>query len=126
MPQHSVNAADQQVIYDLMRDRLFELFGPGGSFRVTLGRPTADDAVFVSTVSDTVAWEVASALTAPRLTAGRRAADPELRQAEHDELWHHIEQALLIRRTGPDSIEADVQREAAASGLRTFRSRTAA
>lgn len=109
-----------------MRARLFELFGPGGSFRITLGRPTTDDAVFVSTVADTVAWEVASSLAAPRAEPARRAADPEVLQAEHEELWRHIEEALLIRRTGPDSVEVDVEREAAASGLRQFRNRAAA
>lgn len=108
-----------------MRARLGELFGPGGSFRITLGRATADDAVFVSTVADTVAWEVASALAAPRAEPARRAADPEQLQAEHDELWRHIEEALLIRRTGPDSVSVDVEREVVAAAASRFRSRAA-
>jgi len=109
-----------------MRSRLFELFGPGGSFRITLGRPTADDAVFVSTVADTVAWEVAAALSAPRATPANHAADlaAPSTSTEHDELWRHIEEALLIRRTGPDSVEVDVQREVTAASR--FRSARAA
>ena len=125
MAEHSVDAPDQQAVYDLMRSRLFELFGPGGSFRITLGRPTADDAVFVSTVADTVAWDVASALAAPRAEPARRAADPAILQAEHDELWRHVEEALLIRRTGPDSVEVDVEREVVAAAANRFRSRAA-
>lgn len=109
-----------------MRARLFDLFGPGGSFRITLGRPTADDAVFVSTVADTVAWEVASSLSAPREAPANHAADPAVLQAEHDELWRHIEEALLIRRTGPDSVEVDVEREVVAAAASRFRTRSAA
>lgn len=126
MAEHSADAADQQAVYDLMRERLFALFGPGGSFRITLGRATPDDAVFVSTVADTVAWDVAAALTAPRAEPAHHAASPAERQAEHDELWRHIEEALLIRRTGPDSVEVDVEREVVAAAASRFRSRTAA
>ena len=53
---------EKQAVFELMSERLFELFGPGGSFRITLGRASADDAVFVSTVSDTIAWQVAASL----------------------------------------------------------------
>lgn len=109
-----------------MRARLFDLFGPGGSFRITLGRPSADDAVFVSTVADTVAWEVAASLAAPRATVAHHIATPAELQAEHDELWRHIEESLLIRRTGPDSVEVDVEREVVAAASSRFRSRTAA
>lgn len=126
MAEHSVDAPDQQAVYDLMRARLLDLFGPGGSFRITLGRPSADDAIFVSTVADTVAWEVAAALSAPRQSAGHHTASPAQLQAEHDELWRHIEEALLIRRTGPDSVEVDVQREVVAAASSRFRSRAAA
>ena len=126
MAEHSADAPDQQAVYDLMRTRLFELFGPGGSFRITLGRPTADDAVFVSTVADTVAWEVASALSAPRAAPAHHTADPAVLQAEHDELWRHIEESLLIRRTGPDSVAVDVEREVVAAAASRFRSRNAA
>ena len=102
--------AEQQVVFDLLRDRLGELFGPGGSFRITLGRATAEDAVFVSTVADTIAHDVATAFNPVRETSGRRAASTEA-LAEHETLWRQIEAELLIRRTGPDSIEVDVQRE---------------
>lgn len=96
-----------------MRDRLNELFGPGGSFRITLGRATADDAVFVDTVADTVAWEVAHSLIAPTERAGRHevARDP---MAEHEALWRHIEQELLIRRTGDDALEVTLPSHSAA------------
>ena len=107
MAEHSVDAPDQQALYELMRERLFELFGPGGSFRITLGRATTDDAVFVSTVADTVSWEVASALVAPRTDRARRVADTAELSAEHETLWKHVETELLIRRTGPDALEVD-------------------
>ena len=99
--------AEQQLVFDLMRNRMFELFGPGGSFRITLGRATADDAVFVSTVADTVALEVAKVFTAHE-AKGRRVADSDP-VAEHEALWREIEAELLIRRTGPDSIDAVVR-----------------
>jgi hypothetical protein len=105
--EHSVDSPDQQALYELMRERLFELFGPGGSFRITLGRATTDDAVFVSTVADTVSWEVASALVAPRTDRARRVADTAGLSAEHEALWKHVETELLIRRTGPDALEVD-------------------
>jgi len=90
-----------------MRDRLNELFGPGGSFRVTLGRSTADEAVFADTVADTIAWEVASSLSDRSPEAGRHevARDPI---AEHEALWRHIEEELLIRRTGDDALEVEL------------------
>ena len=87
----------QQLVHDLMRERLNELFGPGGSFRVTLGRATQDDAIFVSTVADTIAWDVAAALDAHERANPRRAAQ-EMPADEHDELWRHIEDELLKRR----------------------------
>ena len=83
------NEAEQELVFQLMRERLLEMFGSGGSFRVSLGRATADDAVFVATIADTV--------------------------AEHDELWQQIETDLLVRRTGPDSVDVDVEREASAA-----------
>ncbi|CAN5313740.1 hypothetical protein BH11ACT5_BH11ACT5_07170 [soil metagenome] len=105
--------AEQQLVFDLMRERLFEMFGPGGSFRITLGRATAEDSVFVSTVADTIAHHVATAFN-PAQTAGRRVAAPTT-IAEHEELWHEIEETLLVRRTGPDSVDVDVEREVTAA-----------
>jgi hypothetical protein len=99
--------AEQQLVFYLMRGRLLELFGPGGSFRITLGRATTDDAVFVSTVADTVAREVAKVFTS-RESHGRRVADTDA-VAEHEALWAQIEYELLQRRTGPDSIDAVVR-----------------
>lgn len=102
-------STDQQLVFDLMRDRLMELFGPGGSFRVTLGRATTDEAFFASTVADTVAWEVAAAVE----TSGASAEAPRHEvaadaQAEHEALWAHVEAELLIRRTGPNAFLDDV------------------
>ena len=113
--EHSVDSPDQQAIYDLMRKKLFEMFGPGGSFTISLARGGVDDAQFVSTVADTVAWEVASELSAPRVSPARRVADPEFAQAQHEALWRHIETELDIRSTGPETIEEDARREAAAA-----------
>jgi hypothetical protein len=99
--------AEQQLVFDLMRQKLFELFGPGGSFRITLGRPTADDAVFVSTVADVIAQEVAGKFAAPREAPARRVAE-RTKLEEHEILWREIEAELRIRRTGPDSIDTIV------------------
>jgi hypothetical protein len=99
--------AEQQLVFDLMRQKLFDLFGPGGSFRITLGRATPDDAVFVSTVADVVAQEVASTFSTPREVPARRAA-PTTKLEEHELLWREIEAELRIRRTGPDSIDTIV------------------
>ena len=106
-----------------MRAKLFEMFGPGGSFTISLNRATLDDAQFVSTVADTVAWQVASELTQPRAKPARRVAEPAVAQAEHEALWRHIESELDIRSTGPETIEADAQREAeaAAASRRSLR-----
>lgn len=109
---NATGEAEQEIIFDLMRERLLALFGPGGSFRITLGRATAGDALFVSTVADTIAHDVAAAFSPVRETAGRRAAPSTI--AEHEALWKQIESELLIRRTGADSIDVDVDREAAA------------
>ncbi len=87
----------QQLVHDLMRERLNELFGPGGSFRVTLGRATEDDALFVSTVADTIAWDVAAALDEHERANPRRASQ-EMPADEHDEIWKHVEDELLKRR----------------------------
>ena len=114
------NEADQQAVFDLLREQLFALFGPGGSFRITLGRATDDDALFVETVADTIAWDVTASLSATH-SAGTHTAplDP---QTAHGELWRHVEQELLLRRTGPQSIDVVVEREAeaAAAGLRVI------
>ncbi len=98
-----VPTVDQQAVFDLMKQRLFELFGPGGSFTVTLGRATAEDAVFVSTLAETVAWQVAAALEpTPRHEAQHsRVAEA---QPEHEILWAHIEKELLRQRTGDESL----------------------
>lgn len=90
----------QQDVFELVHDRLGELFGPGGSFRITLGRPTADDALFVDTVAETIAWQVAAALGAASATRAQHAAaaDGDADSDEHDELWAHIEREVLRRR----------------------------
>jgi len=105
-------APEQEAVYDLMRQRLYELFGPGGSFRVTLGRATPGEAVFASTVADTVAWDIASALGAQKATPARHET-PRDPQAEHEELWSQIESELLIRRTGPNGFMGDLQAQPA-------------
>ena len=106
--------AEQQLIFDLLRERLLELFGPGGNFRVTVGSASVDDAVFISTVADRIAHNVATAFNPARSSEGRRVAAPTT-MAEHDELWNKIESDLLVRRTGPDSVEVDVEREVTAA-----------
>lgn len=116
--EHSSDSPDQQAIYDLMRKKLFDMFGPGGSFSITLARSGSEETQFVATVADTVAWQVASELSAPREKPARRVADPEAAQAEHEALWRHIEAELDIRSTGPEMIEEDARREAAAATAR--------
>jgi hypothetical protein len=101
---------EQQLVFDLMRDRLIDMFGPGGSFRITMGRPAADDAFFVATIADTIAHEVAAAFNPVRVTEGRRVAE-SAPMAEHERLWKHIEGELGIVTTGPATIAADVDRE---------------
>lgn len=114
----SASEADQQAVFDLLREQLFAMFGPGGSFRITLGRATADDAVFVETVADTIAWEVTASLSSAH-SEGSHTAEKPAPQVIHDELWRHIERELLIRRTGPESIDVEVEREVAAAGIRS-------
>lgn len=91
----------------MMRERLLELFGPGGSFRITLGRPTGEDAVFVETVADTIAWDVAAAMDRAEHHP-RRLAD-QLPEAEYEAIWRHVEEELLRRRTETDSIPTAVR-----------------
>lgn len=105
MSEHhaSVPTDLQQDVFELVHDRLGELFGPGGSFRITLGRPTADDALFVDTVAETIAWQVAAALGAGSTTHAQHAAEPDNTTDagaadEHDELWAHIEREVVRRR----------------------------
>jgi hypothetical protein len=103
---------EQQVVFDLLRGRLVDMFGPGGSFRITMGRPAADDAFFVATVADTIAHEVAAAFNPVRATEGRRVA-ATTPMAEHEKLWKHIEGELGITTTGTATLAADVDREVA-------------
>jgi hypothetical protein len=110
---------EQQLVFDLMRERLIHLLGPGGSFRITMGRPAADDAFFVSTIADTIAHEVAAAFNPVRATEGRRVAE-STPMAEHEKLWKHIEGELGIVSTGPATIAADVDREVAIVQHRTL------
>ena len=110
---------EQQLVFDLMRERLIGMFGPGGSFRITMGRPSADDEFFVATVADTIAHEVATAFNPVRVTEGRRVAEPTP-MAEHEKLWKHIESELGITTTGPATITADVDREIAMVQHRTL------
>ena len=110
---------EQQLVFDLMRERLIDMFGPGGSFRITMGRPAADDALFVATVADTIAHEVATAFNPVRISEGRRVAEPSP-MAEHEKLWKHIESELGIKTTGLASITADIDREIAMVQHRTL------
>lgn len=99
---------EKQAVFELMSARLLELFGPGGSFRITLGRATADDAVFVSTVSDTIAWQVAASLVLEPAASGHHAA-PQPDETEHDYLWRHIEAELLEQRQAAESVSVNVR-----------------
>lgn len=96
---------EKQAVFELVSARLFDLFGPGGSFRITLGRATTDDATFVSTVADTIAWQVAASLVIEPATSGHHSA-PQLDEHEHDYLWRHIEAELLEQRQAAESIPA--------------------
>ena len=99
---------EKQAVFELMSVRLFDLFGPGGSFRITLGRAAPDDAVFVSTVSDTIAWQVAASLVLAPTSAGHHAAaEPDA--TEHDHLWRHIEAELLAQRQASESLPVTVR-----------------
>ena len=104
---------EKQAVFELMSERLFDLFGPGGSFRITLGRAAPDDAVFVSTVSDTIAWQVAASLVLEPAAAGHHAApEPDAAgpdAAEHDHLWRHIEAELLAQRQASESLPVTVR-----------------
>ena len=106
--------AEQQLVFDLMRERLLDMFGAGGNFRISLGSATADDAVFVSVIADTIAQHVTAAFTPVREAPARRVAAPTT-FAEQQELWQEIEAGLEVRRTGPDSVEVDVEREVSAA-----------
>ena len=121
----AASEADQQAVFDLLREQLFAMFGPGGSFRISLGRATAEDAVFVETVADTIAWDVTASLSAAHSAGSHSAAATDAEkpapQVIHDELWRHIERELLLRRTGPESIDVEVEREVAAAGIRSVR-----
>lgn len=101
---------DQQAVFDLMRAELFRLFGPGGSFTITLGHATGDDAVFVSTVADSIAWQVAAAMEPERAHEPQHvdvtAADPV---PEHELFWKHVESELLRQRTGDAAIPVAVR-----------------
>ncbi|MBC7590531.1 MAG: hypothetical protein H7226_05735 [Salinibacterium sp.] len=111
--RHSASTeVEQQVVFDLMRARLIDMFGPGGSFRITMGRPAADDDFFVATVADTIAHEVATAFNPVRETEGRRVASTTP-MAQHEKLWKHIERELGIRTTGLGIFAADVDHEVA-------------
>ena len=93
----TTTAKVQELAYELMRERLYTLFGPGGSFRVTLGRATADEALFASTVADTAAWLVANSLEVDAPAEARRAI--ENLAPEHEDIWAHVESELLSSRT---------------------------
>lgn len=97
----------QDQVYELMRERLVDLFGPGGSFRITLGRATGEDAVFVETVADTIAWDVAASIDRT-VHAPRRLSD-QLPEDEHAAIWKYVEEELLRRRTDTDSIPTPVR-----------------
>lgn len=88
-----VSEPDQQLLYDLMQKRLLDLFGPGGSFTVTLGRGTQDESMFASTVAHTIAWDVAAHLGEVRVTAPRRSAVVEP-APEHRVIWEYVEDEL--------------------------------
>ena len=94
--------AEQQVVFDLVQERLLELFGPGGSFSVTVGRARPEDGIFVSTISEMIAHDVATAFNPPtKETAGRRAARDA--QVEHASVWERVDADLKIASSGPNA-----------------------
>lgn len=98
----------QQEVFLLMRQRLVDLFGPGGSFRVSLARASGEDAVFVDTIAQTIAWDVAAALDTEAHSDPRRLAE-QLPEEEHEAIWRHVEEQLLSRRKSTDSIPTGVR-----------------
>ncbi len=105
---HPLSDEEKQAVFDLMRDRLAHLFGPGGSFRVTLGRASDDEGLFVSAVADTIAWEVAGAFE--RRTATGQHRDAVTAVPENEQLWAHVESEL--RRLRTDGASAVTRRAA--------------
>jgi hypothetical protein len=55
----------QRLVYELVHDRLMRTLGPDGSFAVTIRRPNDDDALFATTLAESIAWDVASTLRSP-------------------------------------------------------------
>ncbi len=64
----------QSLVFDLVRDRLVEAFGPTGMWTVTMKSSDDLDAVFSETVAESLAWEVAGQLAPP--AKSRHQAEP--------------------------------------------------
>jgi hypothetical protein len=94
---------ERQRIFDLMSARLVEMFGPGGSFRVTLARPGNDEALFVQAVADTIAWDVASGF---HYTPAREAQHRvfAIDEPATPDLWAHVQAQMerLAALSGSD------------------------
>jgi len=95
----AASEVEQQLVFDLMRAKLVEMFGPGGSFTVSMGQASADDALFVDTVAETIAWDIANGVEAAKPRAPRRVAEV-VPEARHEVIWRYVEEELA-RRSEP-------------------------
>ncbi len=55
----------QKLVFDLVRERLVEAFGPNGLWTVGMKGDHEDDEVFSETVAESLAWDVAGQLQSP-------------------------------------------------------------
>ncbi len=65
----------QKLVFDLVRERLAGAFGANGMWSVAMKDPNAVDSIFSETVAESLAWDVAAQLSAPKKS--RHQAPPK-------------------------------------------------
>jgi hypothetical protein len=55
----------QKLVFDLVRERLVEAFGPSGMWTVSMKSVAEEHSVFNETVAESLAWDIAGQLAAP-------------------------------------------------------------
>ncbi|MET4781670.1 hypothetical protein [Glaciihabitans sp. UYNi722] len=66
----------QELVYELVRERLTAAIGVGGMWSIDFRKPTDNNAVFSETVAERLAWDVAAHIAPHQPVANVHSAQP--------------------------------------------------
>jgi hypothetical protein len=99
----------QKLVFELVRERLASAFGPRGMWSVNMKDRDAVDAIFAETVSESLAWDVATQLAPPKKSRHQAAAETKASRQQTQPVV--TVQPTYLPAAGPVIVEESAREE---------------